>query len=259
MILNINSAVSFTLRSNFVRCCGLERGQHIYILLSCAHGPTNTTVANARYKRIHDYRAVGLSLIVVRQKIIKTPPVSAHRRRQTTVTDRQIHGGTSTLRDSGPKPRLSPPQRPPLPSLLKTLCFACKHSWPYNTQWTSSLPLGPPKTCFDWPCHKKAQRQAWVLKSKGFLEIVLQLSDLSMVITLSGLEVQFPVVRGLLKTYALAVLTSLWIKVMLSWGLTHVFSLDVYSNQLFKICIYRFNIWVPSFLSKCSWSDVIDL
>lgn len=79
---------------------------------------------------------------------------SAQRSRQTTVTDRHIQRGrvmwrpwrgTGTLdRSPGSNPR----------PLLKPLCFACKHCWPYNTQWAASVPPGPVKTCFDCPCHK---------------------------------------------------------------------------------------------------------
>lgn len=50
-----------------------------------------------------------------------------------------------------------PPKPPASP---QTLCFACKHRWPYNTQWTSSVPLSLVRTCFDCYCHK------WLKKTK---------------------------------------------------------------------------------------------
>lgn len=35
--------------------------------------------------------------------------------------------------------------------LLQLLCFACKHCWPYTTQWTSRAPMGPCEDVFWLP------------------------------------------------------------------------------------------------------------
>ena len=108
-----------------------------------------------------------------RQKIIKQHSVAVRRGRQTTVRVRQVDRQTGPQRE-GQVTVVWGHGTNPWP-LLKPLCFACKHCWPYNTQWTASAPVGPVKTCFDCPVtndqkkKKETLCQVWALSSEGYL------------------------------------------------------------------------------------------
>ena len=88
-------------------------------------------------------------------------------------------------RDIGLEPRLTPPG-----PLFQPLCCACKHCWPYNTQWTPRLPLGPTEDMFWLPLSqttKKTTVSSVRIKVQSISsEAGPELSDLGVVITLSG-------------------------------------------------------------------------